>query len=341
MRLLVPLALVAIVAVSEALPSFEDKNGSPVNAALLRRRKRSGDRRRTMPPTPSPPPIPPPAPFPPNAPLWAKELRGNLTKYTEEKQKLVPPDAVCKKLKPYDNTCNCWNDKCKHSDDSKHCNSPKNCLIIDALALGTFQFDQLALPTDPKANISIPLGAKLDTWYVPADMKQMYQTAALTDSADFKSFDYVVSAKTPHHYSPVTEYHAHVGTLRNDGNGTLYLGYIFGWAKGVLITPYCRTASAGHCPHPEPPAPAPLAGVMANPNGVVKRGWNDDEVIKIMDSLESFAFKSALLESSGKCFPTLWALQGCKDGKSPSCCSGKCREVPPNPSYAPIRGICE
>ena len=67
------------------------------------------------------------------------------------------------------------------------------------MALGTFQFDRLALPTDPKANISISLSAKLNTWYVPADMKQMYQTAALTDSADFKTFDYVVSAKTPHH----------------------------------------------------------------------------------------------------------------------------------------------
>ena len=156
------------------------------------------------------------------------------------KANTVPKGFTCSRVGDHDATCHCWNTAGKHGESQSDCNEPKQCLIYKATSAGDFKFDSFAN--------SSSLGDKLGAWNVPKELVAEYQMAALTSSADFKTFDFTVGSKPGPNGTkvPVGQFVAHVGSLRNY-NGTIYVGYIYGAANGTLIQPYVRTAAPGHC----------------------------------------------------------------------------------------------
>lgn len=215
----------------------------------------------------------------------------------------------------FDNTCLCWSDDGKHRESEQDCNEPIQCVVYNATTDGDFKF--VSVPANGSQ-----MSDTLTSWKVPTELIAEYKVAALTSSADFKTFDVIVNSSGFSTYEdlaeaavedgrrrrrrkhgpsppapsppapptpkiPVGSFEAHVGSLRNY-NGTIYLGYIYGTAKGQLVQPYKRTASPGHCNKV-----AVHGGFYPPGYGVHKRGFNGDDLMNINQGLSAYAFEKA------------------------------------------------
>lgn len=117
------------------------------------------------------------------------------------------------------------------------------------------------------------LDATLGQWGVPSSFNQEFNVAALTSSADFKTFDFTLNGTQAH-------FEAHVGSLRKDpASNLLYLGYTFGTTDASLIEPMRRTVKQGDC--------------HGTDRGQISRGFTSIEVAEIDLGLEAYAFKKA------------------------------------------------
>jgi len=269
-----------------------------------------------------------PPPTPPSPAQWAKEVKEALTNYTKSQITNKPKDVLCTRIGQFDATCECWDDHGKHKDNGMKCNKPKNCLIDYLWGMGTFQFSQL--PWDEEGSPA-KLDKELDKWSVPEQMKKMFSLAALTTSATFQTFDFHLNTKPTGKtiYWPRAAYEAHSGALRNVGNGSVYVGYVYGYGVGALTFPKVRTSSAGHCKASEGGA-----------SYVKSRGFHTDELMTIEQQLQYTAFQSAALMAQGQCWPKKWGVGDCDDhGKNRGCCSGKCRKYP-NAQLPQVVGEC-
>lgn len=209
-------------------------------------------------------PSPAPSPSPPGE--WVKELKLALANYALSKATNVPDpfECVSRGVKPQG--CHCWNDKGEATEDGKDCDMPQSCLVYDTKDDGDFQFSSVT-------NIS-GLVTKLSAWKVPADMVTAFRAASATTSADFKTFDYTVDASQ----SQAT-FQAHVGTLRADPNGTMFIGYVYGFTTGDLVTPMIRHVKPGDC--------------HGTTRGMAPRGFTSIEIGVLNLGLSAYAFKKA------------------------------------------------
>ena len=256
-----------------------------------------------------------PPPTPPSPAQWAKELKEALTNFTKSQTATKPTDVMCTRIGPFDASCECWDTDGKHHDNGKKCNAPKDCLIDYQWGMGTFQFSQLQWDEGGPAR----LDKELDKWSVPAQMKTMFSEAALTTSATFQTFDFDLNVKPSGKAGvwPSATYEANSGALRNDGKGSVYIGYVYGYGIGALTFPYVRTSSPGHC-----------EASQGGASYVKPRGFHTDELVKIEQQLQYTAFQSAALMATGKCWPKKWGVGDCDHDKNSGCCSKKCRKYP-------------
>ena len=267
-----------------------------------------------------------PPPTPPSPAQWAKELKQALTNYTKSQTRHKPKDVMCTSIGPFDASCECWDDHGKHHDNGKNCNKPKNCLIDYQWGMGTFQFSQLQWKEGGSPD---RLDAELDKWGVPAQMKKTYSLAAMTTSSTFQTFDFDLNTKpTGKNTWPKATYEAHSGALRNDGNGSVYVGYVYGWGVGALTFPKVRTSSPGHC-----------KASQGGASYVKPRGFHTDELLTIEQQLQYTAFQSAALMATGQCWPKKWGVGDCDQDRNSGCCSGKCRKYP-NAQLPQVVGEC-
>ena len=268
-----------------------------------------------------------PPPTPPSPAQWAKQLKAALTSFTKSQIRQKPKDVMCDRIGPYDASCECWDDKGKHHDNGKKCNKPKNCLIDYQWGMGTFQFSQLQWK---EGGSPATLDAELDKWGVPAQMKKMYSLAAMTTSTTFQTFDFDLNIKPTGKTIqwPSASYEAFSGALRNDGNGSVYVGYVYGYGTGALTFPKVRTVGQGHC-----------KASHGGASYVKPRGFHTDELLTIQQQLQYTAFQSAALMATGQCWPKKWGVGDCDNDRNSGCCGGKCRKYP-NAALPIIVGEC-
>ena len=208
---------------------------------------------------------PPPPPPPPSS--WVPLLKLSLQNYALAKADSVPTGFVCTKVGKKHKSCSCWGTVGKPRQHSNDCDSPNGCLMYsDPSEGGSFQFADHPI-TDDK------LVATLNSWAVPGELQKEFQMAALTSSADFKTFDFKVAGHTG-------KFTAHVGSLRKDPTSNLlYLGYTFGTVTGKLITPEVRHVKHGDC--------------HGTDRDQKERGFTSEEIAKINAGLQAYAFKTA------------------------------------------------
>ena len=123
-------------------------------------------------------------------------------------------------------------------------------------------------------------------------------------------------------------YEAFSGALRNDGNGSVYVGYVYGYGTGALTFPKVRTVGQGHC-----------KASHGGSSYVKPRGFHTDELLTIQQQLQYTAFQSAALMATGQCWPKKWGVGDCDKGKNSGCCGGKCRKYP-NAQLPQVVGEC-
>lgn len=140
--------------------------------------------------------------------------------------------------------------------------------MYDASQDGAFHFDN---------KTQAEFDTALTAWSVPDKLKQQFDAAALTSSADFKTFDLTVNGT-------VGSFEAHVGSVRKDPNTNLiYFGYVWGSAAGHLITPMVRTdVHTGDC--------------HGTQRGMSPRGFNAGEIALINQGMQAYAFTKAANE---------------------------------------------
>lgn len=200
-------------------------------------------------------------------------LKLSLQNYALAKADSVPDGFVCTTVGAKHHSCHCWNDDgtpCQDGSDCGDdpcCDVPNGCLMYKNPGLGgDFRF----VPNP--INVS-DLDSTLGQWGVPDKFAQEFHVAALTSSADFKTFDFLLNHTQAH-------FEAHIGSLRKDpASNLLYLGYTFGTTDAQLIQPYKRTVRGGDC--------------HGTTRGQIARGFTNLEVAKIDQGLEAYAFKKA------------------------------------------------
>lgn len=206
-------------------------------------------------------------------PDWVKLLELTLANYVLSRAVDPPEDFKCATDGSDHDSCKCWSD---HGNplDGQVCHEPKECLMYkDPDLTGYFNFTKLP-------NSTSALHDQLGKWSVPSDMYKAFDAAGLVQSADFDSFHLDIKDGKGH-------YDAHVGTLRNY-QGSFYVGYVAGSADGDMVQPYSRHEKA----QADGVVDAP-AVVFCKFFDMKKRGYTDEEVAKINDGLQSYAYKKA------------------------------------------------
>ena len=206
----------------------------------------------------------PPAPPPPPPGDWIRLLKLSLQNYALAKAGSAPAGFVCSNRGVKPMGCHCWNAQGNPMLNGNDCDQPMGCLMYAATDTGAFHFDGV--------NQSQYV-ARLGQWGVPSSMMTDFKAAALTSSADFKTFDFTEDGTTG-------TYVAHVGSVRLDSNTSkIYVGYTFGNAVGSLVKPMVRHVHAGDC--------------HGTQRGMVPRGFTSDEITRINQGLQAEAFKKA------------------------------------------------
>ena len=186
----------------------------------------------------------------------------------------------------------------------QECDTPPGCLLYSAPASGNFNASMLV------SNVSVK--AQLKAWNVPSGMWNAFELAALTSSADFQTFDFTLN---PH----VALFQAHVGTLRRDKTGKVFLGYVYADASGNLLTPLQRYIKPGVC-------------LTKN------RAYTGAEMLRIRGGLSALAFTAAAKQAGGE--------RGECPCNAPPCTADKCikdncnKFEPTDPKYVTCVVTC-
>ena len=209
---------------------------------------------------------------------WTENARLTLKNYAYTKAADRPQGFVCSFLGKFPQSCGCWNKHGKQESQQMKdfCNMPRGCLAKHIDHDGKLKMNEL--------NNEDELGGILGQWGVPGGMRQSFHDAVMFDSATFVSFDFTLKPGTG-------KVEAHVGVARRDPSGKVFIGWVYGKAKGNLVGPRRRVARAGHC---DCDLDDDDGDTECYPGkGTENRGFWNDELREINQGLMAYAFAEA------------------------------------------------